>query len=245
MIILSTAVRRRQQRLRTFFWNLAKTLLLLLLLVIVSYAAFEAGSAKNSESVLRMRSELASAEDEKLELIAAKETAEERVRRMASTLGQLENDFQEQVPDGELANLLDVIRTRLNDGMETERLQFLLEAAALERSCDRSTETQPLLVRTPLSTALDNTVGFANNRVVLSAEGQPMRDESGVAMGFFDPDKPIAIRFLMISGEIERVSDRLPLTHSVVVDDDEYQFQVLVDSRRGYLSVTVRRCDYP
>lgn len=245
MVILSTAVRRRRQKFRQSLWTLAKFICGMILLVVVSYAAFEAGKAKNDESVRRMRAELLDAENQKLELIAAKETAEERVRRMAGTLAQLERDYQQNVPEGDLAELVLAIRERIAAGIDPDRLKFVIGTAAFERKCDKSTETQPLLVRTPLSTNLDNTVGFAKNRVVVSAEGQPMRDDAGVALGFFDPDKPIAIRFLMISGELERVSKTLPLTHSVVVDDDEYQIQVLADSRRGYLAVTVRRCDYP
>ena len=245
MVILSTAARRRRQRLQKLLYGIAKIGALILLLVMTAYAAFVAGTAKNEERVRLMEVELEAAEDEKLSLIAAKETAQERLRRMTGTLAQLEKDYESNVPDGVLAELLGVVEQKLANGLPAERLQFIVEQVGIERVCDSDTETQSLLMRTPLSTALDNTVGFANNRLVVSGEGEPLRDEEGRDIGFFDPAQPIVVRLLLITGEIERIEGSLPMTHSVVIDSDEYQIQMLPDSRRGFLSVTVRRCDYP
>lgn len=245
MAILTTAARRRRQKIHAAVGAIAKFGLLAALLVVVSYAAYETGIAKNDETVRRMRGDLETAQGEILELIAAKETAEERVRRMANTLGQLERNYQENVPEGEVAELLALTRQRLREGIDAERLAFLLQTAALERTCDTSLETNDLLVRTPLSTALDNTVGFANNAIVVNADGASTDDAEVGRLSRFDPAEPVEMRFLSIDGEIYTIENALPFNYSVVIDTDEYQFQVRQSSTAGYLTITARRCNYP
>ena len=246
MVILSTAARRRRQKFQAFAATVGKLVLVIVLLVAVAYAAFEAGTAKNIENVKRMRASLADAEEQKLELIAAKETAQERVRRMAGTLAELEKNYRENVPEGQVAELLSLTRQRLADGVDAERLRFLLENAAVERSCDKVSETEKLLIRTPLSTVLDNnTVGFADNQIVINADGKALQGDGEFVPSTFDPLQPIYVRFLSIGGDIEKVEGRLPLNHAVVLDKNEYQFQFINEGDGGQITISMRRCDYP
>jgi hypothetical protein len=50
---------------------------------------------------------------------------------------------------------------------------------------------------------------------------------------------------LTITGELSRAVGRLPLVHSVILNDREWHFQATASTTPGYVEITGQSCAYP
>lgn len=242
---LSTLGRRRRLARRRLFWNAVRILVVLVLLVLFAVGGYQAGISQSSHESERRAADLALAADRNLELTERLAMAEDRAGRLESQLQALRLDYAANVPPAELKPLLALLQARARAGVDRDRLAFVIEQAGRERSCERTVETQRLLVRTPVSTALDNAVSFADRRITVSGDGRPARDEAGSPLDWFDPNQPVTLRFLTIGGDLSRVVGRLPLVHSVILGDREWQFQATASAEPGRIDLAARSCAYP
>jgi hypothetical protein len=92
---------------------------------------------------------------------------------------------------------------------------------------------------------LDNAVAFADRRITVSGDGRPARNEAGEPLDWYDPGAPVTLRFLTINGDLSRVVGRLPLVHSVIMNDREWYFQATASAERGYIDISAQSCSYP
>ncbi len=242
---LSTLGRRRRLARRRLFWNVVRVLVVLVLLVLFAVGGYQAGISQAGHESERRAADLAAAAHRNLELTERLAMAEDRAGRLESQLQALRLDYAANVPPAELKPLLALLQARARAGVDRDRLAFVIEQAGRERSCERTVETQRLLVRTPVSTALDNAVSFADRRITVSGDGRPARDETGAPLDWFDPGQPVTLRFLTIGGDLSRVVGRLPLVHSVILGDREWQFQATASAEPGRIDLAARSCAYP
>ena len=242
---LSTLGRRRQAQRRKLFWNAVRLLCGLALLAFFAIAGYESGRSENAHLLERQAEELDSAAATKLELMEQLATVEDRVARLESQLQSLRLDYAANVPPAEFKPLLTLLQARARAGVDRERLAFVIEQAGRERSCQPSVETRRLPIRTPVSTVLDNAVAFADRRITVSGDGRPARDAAGQPLDWFDPGGPVTLRFLTITGELSRAAGRLPLVHSVILNDREWLFQATASTAPGFVEITAQNCAYP
>ena len=215
------------------------------ILSFTAFSAYEVGSARTDAHSRMLEAELGELREREELHLRAEAVAEEKARRLSSALARLEKDYAAHVPHGELEKLLRSVEARLGAGVPSDRLAFVIERAAVERVCDEALESKRLFVRTPLSTTIGNSVGLAADTVTLSVEGESVRDEAGRPETWFDPAVPVTLRFLSIDGDVETLEGVVPVAHSLVFGSNEYRFQAVPDERRGYLRVSVQRCDFP
>lgn len=242
---LSTLGRRRRAQRRKLFWTVSRIALGLVLLAFFAIAGYEAGRSQNAHLLDRQATDLADAAARTLRLTEELARTEDRAARLEAQLQSLRLDYAANVPPAEFKSLLDLIRARTRAGVARERLAFVIEQAGRERVCQSAVETRRLLVRTPVTTVLDNTVAVADRRITVSGDGRPARDASGQPLDWFDPAAPVTLRFLAITGELSRVAGRLPLVHSVILGDREWLFQATASRDPGYIDVTAQSCAYP
>ncbi len=171
--------------------------------------------------------------------------AEDRAMRLDDQLLSLRLDYAANVPPADLKPLLTLLQGRIRAGVERSRLAFVIEQAGRERDCRSAVETNRLVVRTPATTVLDNAVAFADQRITISGDGSPARDPTGEPLGWYDPAATVTLRFLTIMGDLSRVSGRLPLVHSVILNDREWHFQATAAAEQGYVDITAQSCAYP
>ncbi len=138
--------------------------------------------------------------------------------------------------------LLELIRQRRADGVDAERLELVIGAIPLARVCNPRSTTKRFTVATP--TAAGGAARFAEVSVTVTAAGEPATDAEGSPEPWFEPARPITVRIARAGAETEERSGRLPLGHSLVVDDVEYLFG-LAAGDRGLVEVTFRRCRFP
>lgn len=242
---ISTLGRRRQAQRRKLFANLARLLLGLALLAFFAIGGYEAGRSENAHLLDRQAVELAEADATKLELMEQLATVEDRVARLENQLQSLRLDYAANVPPAEFKPLLNLLQARVRAGVDRDRLAFVIDQAGRARDCLSSVETRRLPMRTPVTTVLDNTVAFADRRITVSGEGRPARDAAGEPLDWFDPAGPVTLRFLTITGDLSRAAGRLPLVHSVILDDREWHFQATASNELGFVEITAQSCAYP
>jgi hypothetical protein len=242
---LSTLGRRRQAQRRKLLWNAVRLLLGVALLAFFAIAGYESGRSENAHLLERQSRELDEAAATKLALMEQLATVEDRVARLESQLQSLRLDYAANVPPAEFKPLLTLLQARARAGVDRERLAFVIDQAGRERDCLSSVETRRLPVRTPITTVLDNAVAFAERRITVSGDGRPARDADGEPLDWFDPAAPVTLRFLTITGELSRAAGRLPLVHSVILNDREWHFQATASPEPGYIEITAQSCAYP
>ncbi len=233
----SDRVRRRRRA-------LVRRLLGLALIGVLGYYGYQAGNMVaeskldgfNSE-IARLENTIAGLEQKLVERrIALK--AERRIAR------EWQRRYQENVLDEQMKALVALIGAKLDAGVDQERLAFLIDAAGNPRTCDGNAKTKRFLVQTPLFKGANDAVGFNSNTITVTAQGYSAVNEAGQREGWYDPAKPITLRFTHIGGEVREKTGKLPLHDSLVVGDDEFRFSA-VSGAQGFVKVTGERCDYP
>lgn len=226
-------------------WRLFRLLFFMAVLVGLGVAAYRTGTVLAEREVSRLRVEvdrlatgIAALRDEKVQLQQQAEAA-----RLAET--QWRERYDAEVPTGKSRELFDLVQEQMNKGADPARIEFLIAAAANERTCDGQPRTKRFYVRTPIYEGANDAVSMADNTVIVFALGESATDVDGNPEGWFDAAKPVLVRFVEPGGGATEVSGLLPLHHSVVRGDREYRFSIVAAERRGFVFVTADSCAFP
>lgn len=156
---------------------------------------------------------------------------------------QLEAKYQQEVPQGEFKKLTDLVKKQLDSGIKSQRLAFVIDSARPPKNCTPS-QAKRFVVKTPVYSGPHGTVAFGNGAITVTGEGQSAIGATGSAEAWYDPGKPVVVKFIEIGGK-ETVKDGLlPIQHSMVLGNKEYRFTVAA-GERSFISVTSDNCDYP
>ncbi|MEK0085429.1 hypothetical protein [Benzoatithermus flavus] len=246
MEILSTFAGTRRSRRQQAFWRAIRWGMLALCIVGGSFGSYRVGVSKSRAEVERLEHDLSAMRELNRQMSERIARAEQQAEGAITRYAQLQQTYRNEVPRGELRQLVDLIDQRLRQGVPAARLRFVLQQATTERRCDKEVETKRVPVHTPTSTGAVSTVGFAENRITVSGEGSPARTAEGKPEPFFDPGQPVTLRFLEIDGDVGTIEGTLPLTHAVVLGSNEYLFAIKAsDKQQGQIDVTVQRCAFP
>ena len=156
---------------------------------------------------------------------------------------QLQNDVLAELPfDGPLRDLIEELRSRLDEGVNPERLSFAIKAARPPQNC-----TDPAVKRfvasTPAYQGPDSDVEI-DGKVFVTGRGSSAKNTEGDAEAWFNPAKAVSITFETKTGRIQTKKGALPFSDTMIVDDKEYRF-TLSEGARSFIKVTYDRCDYP
>lgn len=235
----------RQRRRRARRWTLLKWLLLLIALGAAFYFAYETARQLARIEVQRL-------EDRVAELQSRLDEASQQQSRLRAQLEEAQQSlktwkerYRAEVPEGEPAELLGLVRERLEAGVPADRLAFVIRQASSQRQCDAGPVTKRFIVQTPLSTGAGGSVTFADGRITVSGRGQSATNQQGQPEAWYDPAKPVTGIFARLGGERETVEDNLPLHHSVVIGEHEHRFTLTEGDNRAFAQVTWERCAYP
>jgi hypothetical protein len=230
---------RRQIRLRLLKWGAA-----LAAIVIAGVYAYETGNrlaarevTRLEERIVELTARIQELEQDNLQLAEAARTARGKVEVW-------QQRYQQDIPTGELKTLYELIREKLAGGVDGERLTFILQQASQADECAEAVETKRFYVKTPLYNGGNDTVGFADSAIVVTAQGSSSLDGSGNQLVRYDPAQPVVVRFARLGGETSEASGVLPLHYAMVVGSNEYRFSV-VAGEPGMVKVTAGRCPFP
>jgi len=107
--------------------------------------------------------------------------------------------------------------------------------------CESEPVVKTFRVQTPVSQAGRDRAGFADNRIVVAANGISAVSKNGDPLAWFDPDQPVAVSFRMLDGRVEDAGGILPVRHRMALDGIEYRFTVS-RAARGLVDVAGLPC---
>jgi hypothetical protein len=160
-------------------------------------------------------------------------------------LEQLQKTYEETIPAGPMQDLLVLVRKQLEEGMDPQRLAFLIRSARPPRNCTEP-ETRRFVIATPANTGPASSVEIAEGGIVITGTGISARNDKNDPEAWYDPSKNIALEFNIAGAEsiVEKKAGIMPLRHSIVSGAREYRFSI-EEGARSFAKVTFDSCDYP
>jgi len=222
--------------------RMANVLATLMIVVVSAAIGFWMGRQYGAESVVSLKNQVqtltqqnGTLQDSVTELRAEAQTANTRYE-------QLKQEYNEQIPEGPMRDITSLIREQLKQGMDPERLSFVVRSARPPTGCTEP-ETKRFVLSTPASTGPESSMSVADGTVTITGSGTSAVNSGGNPEAWFDPAQPVAIRFK--AGALsETKNGTLPLRHSVVVEGREYRFTV-EEGSRSFVRVVYDSCAYP
>lgn len=231
---------RRQRRSRIF-----SVLFVLTLIGGVGYAIYAAGGLFAEREVVHLQNEI----DQMKKSIAA---YEERDAKMQASMQEAATQesywkqmYERDVPTGPAKELHAQLRARLAEGVLPARLSMAIGAVVNKPACEDKPVTKRFIVRTPLHPGGNDSVGFADNSITVTAEGKTTIAGDGAKLASFDPAQPITVQFMTLGGRKVETSGVLPIQYSVMTDNAEYRFAIQIAETRGFVIVTGDKCKAP
>lgn len=181
--------------------------------------------------------------EERAGLEAQITTLQSEVQSTKIRYDQLEEKYKAEVPQGAFKDLTDLVKKRLDAGIRPERLSFIINQASPPKNCTPA-QAKRFVVKTPVYGGPHGTVAFGNGAITVTGEGKSAISSSGSPEAWYDPGKPVTIKFIELGGKETVKEGLLPIQHSMVVGNKEYRFTVAA-GERSFISVTSDSCDYP
>ncbi len=236
----------RHQRQRRRRMAMLKLFFVLILLGVVAVFSYELGAETFRREIASLtgelqgtRAALSEARDSESAMRGERDTALQQAETW-------ERRYQTDVPQGFAQEVQELVNAKLGEGLSEERLRFLLRTASEPESCDENPETKRFLVQTPYTGGGNDSVGFADGFLTVTASGEPAKNASGNPEAWYDKDQPVTMTITTVGGgEASEVEGLLPLQHSMVAGDREYRFTARPGDNRGFLNVTAVSCAYP
>jgi hypothetical protein len=233
----------RRRRRRQFYWRLFRALFAMLAVGIIGGYGYQIGVSADHARSAKLEADLARFQQSNLDLRDQLALATQSSSEARRALDELRQRYAQDVPQGELASLMQRVDAQLQAGVEPGRLGFLIDAAATPASCDGQPVTKRFMPRTPVSTGPASFVRF-DDRITVTGSGEPARNPDGLAEAWYDPTYPIHLEFRTLDGAVTSVDGTLPLNHGMVVDGREYRFSVM-PGERWFVEVTAQSCAFP
>lgn len=153
--------------------------------------------------------------------------------------------YERDVPTGPAKDLHARIQARIVEGIYPARLALAIDGVVNEPACDEKPVTKRFIVRTPALPSGNDSVGFADNAITVTAEGKSASDGSGNARAIFDAAQPVHVSFLRLGGGKVDITGVLPIQQSVMTETAEYRFNLVASDTKGFVNVTADRCRAP
>ncbi len=156
---------------------------------------------------------------------------------------QLQETYADIISQGPMEELITMLKTQLEKGMNPQRLAFVIRSARPPSNCS-DPETRRFVVSTPAYQGADSTITIADGQINIKGSGLSARSKSGKPEAWYDPAKRVNIIFTPALGEVEKKIGIMELQHSMVIGSREYRFTISKGAR-SFAKVTFDSCDYP
>jgi hypothetical protein len=166
---------------------------------------------------------------------------------------QLQETFQEAIPNGSMQSIIELVHKQLEEGMDPQRLEFVIRSARPPRNCTEP-ETRRFVISTPANKAAESRIEIAEAGISITGAGESARSDKGQPEAWFDSAKPVKLVFTVKGGKqkedgttedlVEQKSGVMPIRHTLVSGLKEYRFSI-EEGARSFARVTFDSCDYP
>ena len=235
---------RRDRRRRKFWVSMVKWCFALILIAAAGSYSYFAGEKIARHEVTALETRVQNLEEERQALEVERATLEEKVSTAVVRAREWEMQYQKDIPTGEQRTFLELIQEKLDSGLSSKRLAFLISEASTPENCVADPQDKRFIVRTSDKIGANNSVTFDKSSLTVTAKGEAALSASGYKEGWFDVKKPLKVTFTRVGGEKSEASGFLPLHHAMITDGKEYRF-TLRPGPRGFVVVTGQVCGYP
>lgn len=230
---------RYKQRAAQRFVNFLKFLSVVIMSILIGFWMGRQYGAEQSivlkDKVDTLTQERDFLQENVTDLSAQAKTAETRYK-------QLQDQVDSIIPKGPMQDMATLLREQLEQGMDPERLSFVIRSARPPTNCSEP-DLKRFVLSTPANKGPASKVAIAEGAIVIEGSGQSSRNEKGQPEAWYDPAKPVKIVFDH-NGKKEIKRRTLPIRYSVVVGDREYRFTI-ESGARSFAKVVYDSCDYP
>ncbi len=234
----------RQRRRRRFRMSVLKWIIALAIIAGAGVYAYEQAAELAVQDLLQLKDEKRSLEQQIADLRRENDTLQKTNQDKSAQIADWQKRYDQDVPSGERAALLKQVTDQLDSGVGADRLAFVIGAAKPDSTCDGNPVTKRFLVKTPLFSGANDSVGFVGNTITVTAAGESAVSATGAPEAWFDPAQPVSIVFTELGGSQSTAGGVLPLHHAIVRGGNEYRFTIVAGAQ-GFMNVTGDRCDYP
>jgi hypothetical protein len=234
--------RRRRGR-RQHSWLVLRFLLGVAGVALVGGYGYQVGVSANQAWTATLEGDVERMREDNLALRDQLAEASLRASHAQSALESLRERYRAEVPDGDLAALIQQVGRQLAAGVDRDRLALLIDAAGRAPDCAAEPVTRRFRPHTQLASGPVGAVRFGD-RITVTATGASAADASGQLEAWFDPAKPVRIAFRALDGRTLDVEGILPLRHSMLVDGQEYRFSAIAGPT-SFVEVTGQVCPLP
>ena len=237
---LNSYQRKNRQKARSRFYMQLAFLFSAVFMAGAGYHFGEEQMAARVEQTLSEATEL-SADRDALHKQVIDLQAADLVNRQKIT--DLEAQYRHMIPNETFEALINIMRDKIEAGVTLERMSTILSAAGNPRHCNRP-ENKRFVLSTSLNKGKNSFATFSDGLVTVSGDGQTATSPEGKPEAWFDPAKPVSMKFHLIGGHVSVAEGDLPLQHSIIDDATEHRFTIEAGPR-GFVVVTADACDYP
>ena len=238
----SLGTHRRRGR-RRGYWAALRFLLGLAAVAAVGGYGYQVGVSASQAWTEKLEADLQRFQEDNLGLRDELGQTALSASNAQTALADLRRRYAAEVPDGEIAALLEQVEGQLRAGVDGARLAFLIDAAGQDPGCVEAPVTKRFQPRTPITTGAVSAVRFGD-RITVTATAESAVDASGQPEAWYDPARPVQVVFRTLDGRELKVEGALPLTHRVLVDGLEYRFSAIAGPP-SFVEVTGQACRFP
>ena len=156
---------------------------------------------------------------------------------------QLQQSYDQKVPEGPIEDLIALVHKQIDEGMQPDRLAFLIRSARPPRNCTEP-ETVRFVPKTPAYKGADSIVSLADGAVSIKGQGFSALNDKGEPQAWFDPTKSVEIEFTFQDGKTQKKQGILPLYHTMVIGAREYRLGIS-EGAKSFAKIVYDSCDYP
>jgi len=208
-----------------------------------AYGYFE-GQSEAERQVALVKEQVDDLTKQNAQLRDQARDASDKQSQARAEVASLTQRLESEIPTGKTLEILNLIRGRMEGGLEPDRIITLINLAQNSQNCDPRPETKRFIVNTPLFNQIGNSISLAEGTITVTGNGESALNADGKPEAWYDPAKPVTIQFTQLGGKSEKVEGLLPIHKSVVFGGNEYRFSIL-NSRQSFATISATRCDFP
>ncbi len=223
--------RERSLRRRRLLWRVTLPLLVALGLFGLGYSAYQSGTMLAEARVRELNRRIDDLSSQLSTSRADNERLQAGVAEAKRAVQDAQTRYDNDVPKGEVADLVGVARGRLAQGVPAARLAQVLRDASVTRACDTHTTRKRFEITTGKRTA-DDAAGFLEGLVQVTAATPNGTNDAARTVVTIDP--VWASEPLKLTG--------LPANQDIVVNNLTLHLVVEASPLAGYAMVTLSTC---
>lgn len=222
--------------------RVASTLGIMAVILISILIGFWLGKQYGAEHLITLKDEVQTLEKERntlqeqvTELSATAQTANKRYE-------QLQQEVESILPAGPMQDLVTLVREQLKQGMDAERLSFVIRSARPPTGCTEP-QSKRFVINTPAYSGPESLSSVADGSIKIGGNGQSARNAKNQPEAWYDPSKPVEI-FFISDNKKEVKKGVLPIRYSTISAGREYRFTIEAGAR-SFAKIVYDSCAYP